>query len=70
MFLDIKKSKLKEVLEDENQTGISRRSFLKKSAYTAPVLVAMGQLVKPTSVHADSTGGPPPPPGGGWTPGP
>ena len=73
MFLDTKKSELEEVLEDEKQTGISRRSFLKRSAYTAPVLMAMGQLAKPTSLHADGTGGPPPPPGDlgdGWTPGP
>ena len=70
MFLDTKKREVKEVLEEEKQTEISRRSFLKRSAYSAPVLMAMGQLAKPTSIHADSTGGPPPPPGGGWTPGP
>ena len=44
-----------------------RREFLKKVAYTAPILLTMGQLLKPTKVHADSTGGPTgPPTWGGW----
>jgi hypothetical protein len=41
----------------------SRRDFLKKAAYTTPVLIALGQLVKPTDAQADSTIPPPPP---GW----
>jgi hypothetical protein len=40
------------------ETG--RRSFLKKAAYSAPVLLAMGQLVKPESAHAESQLPPPP----------
>lgn len=56
---------------EKEQRGISRRSFLKRSAYTAPVLIAMGQLAKPTLVHADGTGGPDgPPTGDGWNPNP
>lgn len=51
-----------ELVAEEKQTEISRRSFLKRSAYTAPVLIAMGQLAKPTIVHADGTGGPVGPP--------
>jgi len=42
----------------------SRRKFLKKSLYTAPVLVVLGQFVTPDSLHADGTGGPDGPPGG------
>ncbi len=43
-----------------------RRDFLKKAAYTAPVLLALGQLAKPTKAQADS--GPPsgPPTWGGF----
>lgn len=65
-----KKLLTSEVKEEQNETEISRRSFLKRSAYSAPVLVAMGQLVKPTNIHADGTGGPPPPPNDGWNPNP
>lgn len=64
-------SKVKEVVEEQKQTEISRRSFLKKSAYSAPVLMAMGQLAKPTFTQADgvgSTGGGPAGPPGGWNP--
>ena len=57
----------------EKKTEISRRSFLKRSAYSAPVLMAMGQLAKPTSVNADGVGssanGPSGPPTG-WNPNP
>ena len=42
----------------------SRRTFLKKAAYTAPIVLTLGQLVKPTKVHADS--GPPDGPPGGF----
>ncbi|GEM_PF-6737538 len=45
----------------EEQEKSSRRYFLKKSAYVAPVLMALGQLVKPTNVQAlGSVPGPPP----------
>jgi len=46
-------------------SGTKRRSFLKKAVYHAPVLYAMGSLVKPVATHADATGGPDGPPGGG-----
>jgi len=50
-----------------SKTEEKRREFLKKVAYKAPVLLTMGQLLKPTKVHADSTGGPVgPPTWGGW----
>jgi len=61
----------KELVEEQKQTKISRRSFLKKSAYSAPVLMAMGQLAKPTFAQADgvgSTAGGPAGPPGGWNP--
>ncbi|MCF6205424.1 MAG: hypothetical protein L3J47_00830 [Sulfurovum sp.] len=51
---------------DTKKSG--RRDFLKKVAYSAPVLIVMGQLAKPEKVHADGTGGPGGPPdwAGGW----
>jgi len=51
----------------DTKEKLSRRKFLKKSVYTTPVLVSLGQLLKPTIAHADSTGGPDGPPGD-WTP--
>ncbi len=42
----------------------SRRNFLKKSLYTAPVLMALGQFTTPPSLHADAPSGPLGPPGG------
>jgi len=42
----------------------ARRKFLKKAAYTAPVLLALGQLAAPTKAQADS-GPPVGPPGWG-----
>ena len=53
-------------MQDQNrkQKQTDRRAFLKKAAYSAPVLMAMGQLAKPTLAHADASGGPlGPPPG-------
>jgi hypothetical protein len=41
----------------------TRRTFLKKAVYSAPVLIALGQLAKPSKAQADS-GGPSGPPGG------
>jgi len=43
-----------------------RRNFLKKAAYSAPVLLALGQLAHPTKAEADSGGPVGPPGGGGW----
>ena len=53
-------------IQDQNrkQKQTDRRAFLKKAAYSAPVLIAMGQLAKPTLAHAcDASGGPGGPPG-------
>jgi len=47
-----KKDKSKKALEQE------RRSFLKKTAYATPTLIALGGLIKPTKAAADF-GGPP-----------
>lgn len=58
---------VKKELLANRQTEISRRSFLKRSAYSAPVLMVMGQLARPTRVHADASGGPEEPPTG-WNP--
>ncbi|RRS30825.1 MAG: hypothetical protein P794_05435 [Epsilonproteobacteria bacterium (ex Lamellibrachia satsuma)] len=47
-----------------DQSG--RRSFLKKAAYSAPALITLGQLAKPSKVHADGSHGPSGPPDDGW----
>ena len=45
---------------EKDQEQYSRRHFLKKSVYSAPVLMVLGQLVKPTDVQArNSVPGPP-----------
>jgi len=46
--------------EDENRKKErqKRRGFLKKTAYAAPTLIAMGQLLRPTETEAGF--GPPP----------
>ena len=48
-------------LSKQKKVTSSRRQFLKKAVYSAPVLMAMGQLLKPTHLQADSTVPPPPP---------
>lgn len=46
--------------EEKDKMQKERRSFLKKTAYAAPALIALGQLARPTqSMAADS-----------WDPGP
>jgi len=40
----------------------SRREFLKKTAYSAPLLFTLGQLTQPANLHADFSGGPEGPP--------
>lgn len=65
-----KMKKNSDVLNEEEKSKSSRRTFLKKAAYSAPVLVGMGQLVKPTDGYADSIIDPPPGSGKstGWNP--
>lgn len=53
-------------LPSKREEKNTRRAFLKKAAYSAPVLMVLGQLAKPTTIHADGTGGPDGPPGDGW----
>ncbi len=57
-----------------NKTVTSRRSFLKRSVYSTPVLMAMGQLVKPINAQAEGVNSVPPIPGDGdgdgWNPNP
>ena len=50
--------------EETTPEASRRRQFLKKAAYSAPVLLALGQLAKPTKAEADS-GPPDGPPGWG-----
>lgn len=62
-------SKKENVLDTkQKKTELSRRSFLKKSAYSAPVVLTLGQLTNPSKVHADGSHGPSGPPDNGWNP--
>ena len=64
-----KKQKVLPLLEKEKEPDKScRRTFLKKAVYSAPALVALGQLAKPSKAHADGSTGPSGPPGDGWNP--
>ena len=66
--MENKKDILSPEQKKKNREAASRRSFLRKAAYSAPALIAMGQLVKPTKIQADGTGGPDGLPNDGWTP--
>jgi len=48
------------------ETPSKRREFLKKAAYSAPVLLVLGQLAKPTKAQADSGDPSGPPNWGGF----
>jgi len=63
-----KKEELLPNIEKQEESKISRRRFLKKTAYHAPVLIAMGQLVKPVDVHAEYNVSGTPVADDGWTP--
>ena len=39
-------------IDKKDQMQKERRSFLKKAAYSAPALIVMGQLAKPTQSKA------------------
>jgi hypothetical protein len=49
-----KHTKMNSSQSDQNNKKNTRRSFLKKSVYAAPTLFILGELAKPTKVHADS----------------
>lgn len=42
----------KENHKDENKTQKERRSFLKKTVYSAPSIIILGQLARPTRSNA------------------
>ena len=50
-----KKTNSHDETKTQKQEGSKRRAFIKKAIYTTPVLVAMGQLAKPTSAQADDS---------------
>jgi len=56
-----------EIKKEVDKVKNGRRDFLKKAAYTAPKLVALGYLARPEHSRADFSGGPDGPPGG-WNP--
>ena len=61
----MKKENLTKVpLKQKQLKDSSRRSFLKKSAYAAPTIVALGALTKPTESEA---GAGLPPSGPAWS---
>ncbi|RLA69296.1 MAG: hypothetical protein DRG09_06150 [Epsilonproteobacteria bacterium] len=43
-----------QTMNKENNLKSERRYFLKKAAYSAPGLIALGQLIKPVNAKADS----------------
>ncbi len=53
MALDTKKNHN----DIKNEIQNERRSFLKKTAYAAPGLIALGQLARPTNLMADGNSG-------------
>ena len=60
-----KDKKISSCIQTEEKIS-SRRAFMKKAAYSAPVLMTLGQLVKPEKASADSrVSGPP---DDGWNP--
>ena len=50
------------VEQEMSQQTTSRRSFIKKAAYVAPTLIALGTLTRPS----DAKAGPRPPSGPAW----
>ena len=53
--------KSEELIENEMKVEKkSRREFIKKVAYKAPVLIVMGQLARPEKLKAESRLPPPP----------
>ncbi len=50
--------------EIKNKMQKERRGFLKKTAYAAPTLVALGGLIKPRKANAADFGPPPSDPRG------
>ncbi len=57
---------IKEIEKNTETPKQKRRKFLKKAAYSAPMLIALGQLVKPTKAQADSGSPSGPPSWGGF----
>ena len=52
-------------MNDQEHIKLSRRKFLKKTAYTAPSLLVLGKLLEPTSLVAAGLPGPSGPVTGG-----
>jgi hypothetical protein len=52
----------KSIKREEKVNDSKRRTFLKKAAWSAPTVIAMGALLKPTKARA-GFGGPPSDPG-------
>jgi len=61
-----KENTIKLPSEHQQLKDSSRRGFLKKAAYAAPTIVALGALTKPTEAEA-SVAGKRPPSGPTWS---
>lgn len=44
----------REMVLPKKKQNRGRRSFIKKAMWSAPVLTAMGQMLKPTGLHGES----------------
>ena len=54
MGLNVGSKKNQNISKDKDIVEKERRSFLKKAAYSAPTLVTLGYLSRPTSAFAES----------------
>jgi hypothetical protein len=68
--MENKKNMLSPNIEQYEKDKVSRRGFLKKAVWSAPGLIALGQLAKPVSVHGIAPAGTPSDEGetDGWNP--
>jgi len=48
--------------KDTQDINSSRRKFIQKVAWSTPTLIVLGQIVTPSTVYADASGGPDDPP--------
>jgi len=60
----MKKNDINTTKNTPKEKQVSRRTFIKKAAYIAPTLIALGSLTRPTDAEA---GFGPPPSGPTWS---
>lgn len=62
--INMENKKEPSLVSEQHKITDSRRQFLKKAAYAAPKIVALGYLARPENGRADDSSGPKGPPGG------